>query len=116
MTKIEALRNVLDNYGTDMNKETRDELQRMVAVLESQIDKRAEQKAAKMSEYASAHDAVMGVLADATKPVTVAEIYESCQADLPEGFSKNKIAYALRTYWTDEVVKTEGKVNMYTKA
>ena len=92
------------------------ELNSEIEKMEKAESRKAEQKAAKMSEYASAHDAVMGVLADATKPVTVAEIYESCQADLPEGFSKNKIAYALRTYWTDEVVKTEGKVNMYTKA
>lgn len=91
-------------------------VQEILEMMDKELNRGTEQKAAKMSEYASAHDAVMGVLADATKPVTVAEIYESCQADLPEGFSKNKIAYALRTYWTDEVVKTEGKVNMYTKA
>lgn len=78
--------------------------------------RKAEQKAEKSAEYAKAHDVVMGVIADATGAVTVAEIYEACVKELPEGFTKNKIAYALRTYWGDEVVKTEGKVNAYAKA
>ena len=73
-------------------------------------------KAEKAAQYADAHDIVMGVIADATSAVTVAEIWDACQGDLPDGFTKNKIAYALRTYWADEVNKTEGKVNAYTKA
>lgn len=77
--------------------------------------RKVEQKVAKANEYAEAHDVVMGVLADATGAVTVSEIYEACKDELPAGFSKNKISYALRVYWADEVVKTEGKVNAYSK-
>lgn len=91
MTKIEALRNVLDNYGTDMDKETRDELQRMVAVLGSQIDKRAERKAAKMSEYASAHDAVMGVLADATKPSRLPRFTNPVRPICPRALARTRL-------------------------
>lgn len=95
----------------------------LMADIKAEIEKvekaearKAEQKAAKVAEYAEAHDVVMGVLADAVGPVTVAEMYEACKDELPEGFTKNKLAYALRVYWNDEVVKTEGKVNAYTKA
>ena len=75
--------------------------------------RKADAKAAKMNEYAAAHDVVIGTLADAVAPVTVAELFEACENELPDGFTKNKISYALRTYWADEVVKTEGKVNTY---
>ena len=115
MTKIDALYNVLNNYDA-MDDETRLTLEDMVSRLEREAERKAEQKAAKVNEYAEAHDVVMGVLADATGAVTVSEIYESCKDELPEGFSKNKISYALRVYWSNEVVKTEGKVNAYAKA
>lgn len=55
--------------------------------------------------YAKAHDVVMNVM-DST-PRTIAEIFDLCEADLPEGFSKSKIQYAMREYWKDEVVKIE---------
>ena len=75
--------------------------------------RKAEQKAERVNAYAEAHNVIMSVIADATAAVTVAEIYESCKDELPEGFTKNKISYALRNYWASEVVKTEGKVNTY---
>lgn len=93
-----------------------EELSTEIEKAEKAEQRKAEQKATKATEYAEAHDVVMGVLADALDAVTVAEIYEACKDELPEGFSKNKIAYALRNYWASEVVKTEGKVNAYAKA
>ena len=73
----------------------------------------AERKAEKNAMYAEAHEVVMGVLADATGSVTAAEIFEECENALPEGFSKSNLSYALRALWSDEVVKTEGRVNTY---
>lgn len=73
--------------------------------------KKAEEVAAKAAVYAEAHDVVMGVLADATAPLTLADLYTACGADL--SISKSQLAYALRVYWADEVEKTEGKVNAY---
>jgi len=75
-------------------------------------DKKAEVAAAKEAEYAAAHDVVMGVLAEAVAPVTLAELYEACGEELT--ISKSKLAYALRVYWANEVEKTEGKVNLYS--
>ena len=64
--------------------------------------------------YTSAHDVVMNGLRMATAPVTIGELYESIADELPEGFSKGKVQYAITRLWADEVVKTEGKVNTYS--
>ena len=64
--------------------------------------------------YASAHDVVMNGLRVADKPVTIGELYDEIADELPEGFSKGKVQYAITRLWTDEVVKTEGKVNTYS--
>ena len=64
--------------------------------------------------YAQAHDVVMGGLRMATNPVTIGELFESIESELPEGFSKGKVQYAITRLWADEVVRTEGKVNTYS--
>lgn len=79
-----------------------------------EINRGAEAKARKANEYEQAKEIVMEVLRMTNHPLTVAEIFEECEKDLPEGFTKNKIGYGLIHYWTDEVVKTEGKVNSYS--
>ena len=111
--KISTLR-ALSTLSLD--PETLSEIQAEIVKMEKAEARKDEQKAAKNAEYAEAHDVIMGVIADAVGPVTIAEIYEACKDELPEGFTKNKISYALRVYWSDEVVKTEGKVNTYAKA
>ena len=63
--------------------------------------------------YASAHDAVIGALANASAPVTISELYDEVADDLPEGMTKGKMQYAVTRLWADEIVKTEGKVNTY---
>ena len=69
----------------------------------------------KASVYDAAKPVVLNALRNATSPMTVKEIYEACESDLPADFSTNKINYALREYWADEVVKdSSGKVNTYT--
>ena len=65
--------------------------------------------------YAQAHDIVMNGLQMATAPVTIGELYESITDELPDGFSKGKVQYAITRLWADEVVKTEGKVNTYAR-
>lgn len=82
--------------------------------LMKEINRGAELKAKKANEYEQAKAIVLEAIKVAGKPVTVAEIFEHCENDLPEGFTKNKVNYGLTHYWTDEVVKTEGKVNSYS--
>jgi hypothetical protein len=55
---------------------------------------------------------VFGVLCDT--PLTIGEIYDAIEDDLPDGFTKGKIQYAITRLWIDEVNKIEGKVNTYT--
>ena len=63
--------------------------------------KNEEKAEANRAVYASAHDAVMDVIT--TTPQTVAEIFEACEDELPNGFSKSKVQYGLLNLWSDEV-------------
>ena len=96
-------------YANDVEKEF---LESALAELNADINRGAEQKAVKAAEYAAVHDVVIGALSET--PVTIAELYDAVRADLPDGFSKGKVQYALTRLWSDEVVKTEGKVNTYS--
>ena len=80
----------------------------------AELSKGAEKAQANRDLYASAHDIVMNGLRVASAPVTIGELYESIADELPDGFSKGKVQYAITRLWADEVVKTEGKVNAYS--
>lgn len=74
---------------------------------------RGEAEKAKNAElYEQAKPIVLGALSDT--PATLGEIYDEIANDLPEGFSKGKVQYAITRLWADEVNKVEGKVNSYT--
>ena len=83
------------------------------AELEAELQKGEDKAAANRVLYATAHDVVFAKLSD--KPMTIAEIWEVVKDEMPEGFTKSKLQYAIREYWGDEVIKTEGKVNEYQK-
>jgi hypothetical protein len=85
------------------------------AELNAELNRGAEKADANRKLYDSARDIVLNVIPEAT-PVTVAEIFEAVEKELPAGFTKAKVQYALGHYWTDDVVKHEGKVNSYTRA
>ena len=82
--------------------------------LEAELSKGEEKAAANRELYAAAKAVVMGKLGN--KPMTVAELWEAVKDEMPEGMTKSKVQYALREYWANDVVKTEGKVNEYRKA
>lgn len=82
--------------------------------LNAEVAKDSDAKAAKAAEYATIHDVVFSKLGSA--PMTVADIFTACEAELPEGTTKNKVQYGLLHYWQDEVVKIEGKPNQYRRA
>lgn len=90
------------------------EAEQVRSELTAELNKGAEKAQANRELYESAKDIVLNALSDT--PVTVAELYEEVKDELPEGFTKSKIQYALGHYWESEVVKTEGKVNTYTRA
>ena len=101
-----AITTALTNLGFD-NEE-------VLAELDKEINKGAEAKAKNAEAYASIHDIVVGALS--AVPVTVAELWEAIEDEVPEGITKGKVQYALTHLWGDEIVKVEGKPNGYRKA
>ena len=84
------------------------------AELNAELNKGAEEKARSAELYDAAKAVVMNELGDT--PVTISELYEAVQENLPDGFTKGKLQYAVTRLWTDAIVKIEGKVNTYRKA
>ena len=103
----------LVNY---LNGETVTNLDEIKAEIEAELNKGMEAKAANDAVYEQAKSVVMKVLDKLTAPAPLSEIYAEAEAALPEGFTKGKFQYAMTRLWTDNVVKTEGKPNTYSKA
>ena len=82
--------------------------------VEAELNKGAEKAQANRDLYASAHDVVIEALRTATAPVTIGELFDSIESELPEGMTKGKVQYAVTRLWVDEIAKTEGKVNSYS--
>ena len=80
-------------------------------VLTAELSKGAERKAQTAELYESVKPIVFGALSET--PATISEIFEEIEGELPEGFSKSKLQYAITRLWKDEVTKVEGKVNSY---
>ncbi len=85
----------------------------MLAEIETELSRGEAEKAKNAELYAQAKPFVLGVLSDT--PVTISEIYDEIANDLPEGFTKGKVQYAITRLWADEVTKVEGKVNSYVR-
>ena len=90
------------------------EAEEVRAELNAELNKGAEQKAQNDALYDEAKVIVMGELGD--KPCTIGELYNALADELPAGFTKGKLQYAVTRLWKDEIVRTEGKVNTYCKA
>jgi hypothetical protein len=84
----------------------------ILAEFQKEINRNSEAKQAKDALYAQAKDVVLAVM-DA--PATITEIYEAVQDTLPDGFTKGNLQYAITRLWKDEIDKTEGKVNTYSR-
>lgn len=88
----------------------------VLAELTTEINKGEEQKAKNAAVYASFHDITMKALSEATAPVTIAELWDAIEADVPEGVTKGKLQYAVTRLWKDEITKIDGNPNSYKKA
>lgn len=84
----------------------------ILAEIEKEINRNAEAKQAKEALYEEAKEIVLSAM-DA--PATITEIFEAVKSDLPEGFTKGMMQYAITRLWKDEIDKTEGKVNTYAR-
>ena len=85
------------------------------AELAAELQKDIDKAEANRTLYEAAHDVVIPALDDCL--ITCADLYVKIANDLPEGFTKSKLQYALSHYWTEDVVKVqEGRnPNMYKR-
>jgi hypothetical protein len=102
-----TIKDALTNFGYD-NEEVMD-------ALDAEINKGEAVKAENAKMYDSAKEIVMSELNGT--PVTIGELWNALADKLTEiGMSKGKLQYAMTRLWKDEIVRTEGKVNTYSKA
>lgn len=106
---MQTIVNYINDNAIEALFEVRDELT-------AELNKGAEEKAKNAELYEQAKAVVMNGLALTDKAVPLSELYESVADDLPEGFTKGKLQYAVTRLWKDEIVRIEGKVNTYRKA
>ena len=103
---FEAIKTALTNFGFADED--------ILSELDKEINKGAEAKAKNAEAYESIHALIVDTLT--YTPVTVAELWESIEDEVPEGVTKSKVQYAITRLWKDEVVKVEGNPNSYKKA
>lgn len=111
---LSAIANYLSEnvqYANDIEKEF---LTNALAELNAEINRGADAKAQKWAEYDAMKPIVLDALSDT--PVTIAELYDAVRDELPEGFSKGKLQYAVTKLWVDAIVKIDGKPSTYKKA
>ena len=82
--------------------------------LNAELNKGAEKRDANAKAYSELKPIVFAGLRQATSPVTISELFETIKGELPEGVTKAKVQYGVTRLWSDEIVKTEGKVNSYS--
>ena len=97
-----------------LNGATVDNLDEIKAELEAELNRNAEKAAANRELYEAAKSIIFEGFRVAGAPVTIAELYEEIKDELPDGFSKSKVQYAVTRLWANEVTKVEGKTNSYT--
>ena len=103
--------NAIANVLSSINFENKDAI---LAELNAEINRGADAKAQKWAEYDAMKPIVLDALSDT--PVTIAELYDAVRDELPEGFSKGKLQYAVTKLWVDAIVKIDGKPSTYKKA
>ena len=101
--------NYINDNAIEALYEVRDELI-------AELNKGAEEKTKNAELYDTAKAIVMDELGMTDKAVTIAELYDAVEANLPDGFTKGKLQYAVTRLWKDDIVRIEGKVNTYRKA
>lgn len=92
----------------DFGYESTDPIMEEIA---TELNRGADARAAKRAEYDAVKDVILGALTDT--PATITEIYDAIKGELPDGFTRNKVQYAITRLFADEVAKFDGKPNTY---
>ena len=105
---LEAIRNTLIDLGVN-------DTDPMVVELNAELNKGAEEKAARAAAYESIHSIVVDNLTDT--PVTCADLFVEIEPEVvAKGMTRHNVQYALNNLWQDEIVKIAGKPNTYRRA
>ena len=97
-----------------LNGETVTNIDEIKQELEAELA-RDEEKAQNNRElYATAHEVVIAAMRDASAPATIGEIYSTVEDELPEGFTKGKLTYAITRMWVDEFEKSGDRIKTYS--
>ena len=105
---MEAIRDTLIDLGV---KDT----DPMVVELNAELNKGAEEKAARAAAYEGIHDVIVDNLDDTT-PVSLNDLWGEIEGEVTgKGMTKHNVQYALNNLWQDEIVKIAGKPNTYRR-
>ena len=86
----------------------------VMAELDAEINKGAEEKAARAAAYESIHDIIVDNLSDT--PITCADLWVEIEGEVAaKGMTRHNVQYALNNLWQDEIVKISGKPNTYRR-
>jgi hypothetical protein len=106
---LTAIREFLDKSGFE------EEHPEIMAELDAELNKGAEEKAARAAAYAGIHDVVVDNLTDT--PVSLNDLWPEIEGEITaKGMTKHNVQYALNNLWQDEIVKIPGKPNTYRRA
>ena len=106
---LEIIRDALNsiNYG-DADPDA-------MAEINAEINKGAEEKAARAAAYESIHSLIVDNLNDS--PITCADLFVEIEPEVvANGMTRHNVQYALNNLWQDEIVKIPGKPNKYRHA
>ena len=86
----------------------------VLSEIDAELNKGAEEKAARAAAYAGIHDIVVDNLTET--PVTCSDLWGEIEAEVTaKGMTRHNVQYALNNLWQDEIVKVAGKPNTYRR-
>ena len=104
---LEAIRDTLVDLGVS-------DTDPMVVELTAELNKGAEEKAARAAAYEGIHNIIVDNLTET--PVSLTDLWPEIEGDITaKGMTKHNVQYALNNLWQDEIVKIVGKPNTYRR-
>jgi hypothetical protein len=90
------------------------EAQEVREAITAELNKGAEEKAAKAAAYAGIHDVIVDNLTDT--PISCGDLWGEIEGEvIAKGMSRGQVQWALNNLWEDEIEKIPGKPNTYRR-
>lgn len=88
--------------------------ERLIEEITAELNKGAEEKAARNAVYESVHELVVDNLS--STPITCGDLWTEIESEATaKGLTRSKLQYALTNLWQDEITKIVGKPNTYCR-